>query len=151
MTEPQPPRPNNAATTSAMGHALHALTTLLTALGEGEHELALSAERTDGTEMNADLTVSIQPGTCRVENSAEHYVRFFVLLTFALENSTIADAVLIATTTANANPRACGWDIHDGWLHPINPADLHQTLTPHPPDDAAPISVCHAPTLHHPH
>jgi len=51
---PELPRPDNAATTSAMGRALHALTTLFPALGEGEHELALSAERTDGTEMNAE-------------------------------------------------------------------------------------------------
>ncbi|MFC8350825.1 hypothetical protein [Streptomyces sp. NPDC057280] len=151
MTEPQLPRPGNAATTSAMGHALHALTALLPALGTGEHELALSAERTDGTEMNADLTVSIEPGTCRVESSAEQYVRFFVLLTFALENSTVADAVLIATIATNTGQRACGWDIRDGWLHPINPADLREALSPLPQDDAAPFSVCHAPTLHRPH
>lgn len=95
---PELPRPDNAATTSAMGHALHALTALLPALGEGSHELHINAERTDGTEMNADPYVSIQPGNCRVEHSAEEYEQFFVLLTFALENSTIHDAVLRPTS-----------------------------------------------------
>lgn len=149
MPEPQLPRPGNAATTSAMGRALHALTALFPALGTGAHELALSAERTDGTEMSADLNVTVEPGTCCVEDSAEQYVRFFVLLTFALENSTVCDAVLIATT-ANAGLHTCGWDIHDGWLHPINPAHLHQTLSPHLADDAAPVNFCHAPALHRP-
>lgn len=149
MPEPQMPRPSNAATNSAMGRALHALTALFPALGEGDHELGISAERTDGTEMSADLTVSVEPGTCRVEDSAEEYVRFFVLLTFALENSTVGDAVLIATT-ARSGLRTCGWEVRDGWLHPIDPAGLFGTLMSVPSDDAAPHRVCHAPALHRP-
>lgn len=148
MPEPQMPQP--AATASAMGRALHALTALFPALGEGEHELSISAERIDGTEMSADLTVSAGPDTCRVEDSAEEYVRFFVLLTFALENSTVCDAVLVATT-ADAGIRVCGWEARDGWLHPMDTAELQKTVTSLPHDDAVPHVVCHAPVLRYPH
>jgi hypothetical protein len=133
-----------------MGRALHALTALLPALGEGSHELHLNAERTDGTEMSADLHVCVEPGSWRVEHSAEEYGQFFVLLTFALENSTVRDAVLVATTT-DAGLRVCGWEVRAGWLHPMDTAELHQTVTSCPPDDAAPFVVCHAPVLHRPH
>ncbi|MEU6375543.1 hypothetical protein [Streptomyces sp. NPDC046909] len=150
MPEPQLPRPDNAATASAMGRALHALTALFPALGEGRHELHINAERTDGTEVSADLYVSVQPGSWRVEHSAEEYVKFFVLLTFALENSTIRDAVLVATT-ADAGIRACGWEVCDGWLHPMDTDELQRTATSLPPDNAAPLVVCHAPVLHRPH
>ncbi|MFE1840753.1 hypothetical protein [Streptomyces sviceus] len=149
MPDRQLLRPDNAATTSAMGRALHALTALLPALGEGSHELSINAERTDGTEMSADLSVSVEPGTCHVEHSAEEYVQFFVLLTFALENSTIRDAVLVATT-ADAGIRVCGWEVCDGWLHPMNTAELQKTVTSLPPDDAAPHVVWHAPVLRRP-
>ncbi|MFJ2240469.1 hypothetical protein [Streptomyces sp. NPDC087859] len=147
MPEPKLPRPDNAA---AMGRALHALTALFPALGEGSHALNINAERTDGTEVSADLYVTIEPGAVRVEHSPEEYGRFFVLLTFALENSTVHDAVLVATTT-DARPRVCGWEVRAGWLHPMDTAELHQTVTSLPADDAAPIVVCHAPVLHRPH
>lgn len=150
MPETELPRPDNAATASAMGRALHALTALLPALGEGSHELSINAERTDGTEMSADLYVSVEPGSWRVDHSAEEYVQFFVLLTFALEHSTVRDAVLVATT-ADAGIRACGWDVRDGWLHPIAPAELHKAVMSFPADDTAPHVVCHAPVLHRPH
>ncbi|MGW0916669.1 hypothetical protein ACWD1Z_33855 [Streptomyces sp. NPDC002784] len=146
---PELPRPDNAATASAMGRALHALTALFPALGEGSHELHINAERTDGTEVSADLYVSVEPGTCHVEHSAEEYVQFFVLLTFALENSTIRDAFLLATT-ADAGIRVCGWEARDGWLQPMDTAELQKTLTSLPHDDAAPHVVCHAPVLHRP-
>ncbi|MES5824989.1 hypothetical protein [Streptomyces sp. RG80] len=150
MPEPELPRPDDAATALAMGRALHALTALLPALGEGSHALNLNAERTDGTEMSADLHVSVEPDSWRVDHSAEEYVQFFVLLTFALESSTVRDAVLVATTT-DAGPRVCGWEVRAGWLHPMNTAELHQTVTSMPADDAAPLVVCHAPALHRPH
>ncbi|MDQ0605732.1 hypothetical protein QF037_010165 [Streptomyces canus] len=147
---PELPQPDNAATALAMGRALHALTALFPALGEGSHELHINAERTDGTEMNADLYVTVEPGTSRVEHSADEYVQFFVLLTFALENSTVHDAVLVATTT-DAGIRTCGWEVRAGRLHPMDTAELHQTVTSLPADDAAPVVVCHAPVLHRPH
>ncbi|MDQ1041798.1 hypothetical protein [Streptomyces sp. V4I2] len=150
MPEPKLPRPDDAATASAMGRALHALTALFPALGEGNHELSINAERTDGTEVSADLYVSVEPDSVRVDHSAEEYVQFFVLLTFALENSTVRDAVLVATT-ADAGIRACGCDVRAGWLHPIGPAELQKTVTAVPADDAAPYVVCHAPVLHRPH
>jgi hypothetical protein len=132
-----------------MGRALHALTALLPALGEGSHALNINAERTDGTEASADLHVTVEPGSVRVDHSPEEYGRFFVLLTSALENSTVHDAILVATTT-DASPRVCGWDVRAGWLHPMDTAELHQTVTSLPADDAAPL-VCHAPVLHRPH
>ncbi|WP_031487290.1 hypothetical protein [Streptomyces bicolor] len=149
MPEPELPRPDNAATASAMGRALHALAALFPALGEGSHELSITAERADGTEVNADLYVTVEPGTCRVDHSAEEYVQFFVLLTFALEESTVCDAVLVAMT-ADAGLRACGWEVRAGWLHPIGPAELQKAATSLPLDDAAPLVVCHAPELHRP-
>ncbi|WP_314223687.1 hypothetical protein [Streptomyces zaehneri] len=150
MPEPELPRPDNAATASAMGRALHALTALFPAIGEGSHELHINAERTDGTEVSADLYVTVEPGSCHVDHSAEEYVQFFVLLTFALENSTVRDAVLVATT-ADAGIRTCGWEVRAGWLHPMDTAELHKAATSLPADDAAPHVVCHAPVLHRPH
>ncbi|MFG2463254.1 hypothetical protein ACGFWE_40240 [Streptomyces sp. NPDC048523] len=150
MPEMELPRPDDAATASAMGRALHALTALFPALGEGSHELSISAERTDGTEVSADLYVTVEPGSLRVDHSAEEYVQFFVLLTFALEDSTIRDAVLIATTT-DAGIRACGWDLRAGWLHPIHPAELQTAAPSFPADDATPYVVWHAPMLPRPH
>ncbi|MFC8434894.1 hypothetical protein [Streptomyces sp. NPDC057253] len=142
-------RPDDAATASAMGRALHALTALFPALGEGSHELSITGERADGTEVSADLYVSVEPGTCRVEQSAEEYVQFFVLLTFALDNSTIRDAVLVATT-ADAGIRVCGWEMCDGWLHPMDTSELQKAVTALPHDDAAPHVVWHAPVLRRP-
>lgn len=150
MPEPELPRPDDAATASDMGRALHALTALFPALGEGSHELSITAARTDGTEVSADLYVSAEPGSLRVDHSAEEYVRFFVLLTFALEESTARDALLLATT-ADAGIRAYGWEVRGGWLRPIDPAELQQAVTSTPADNAAPYVVCHAPELHRPH
>ncbi|CCK24386.1 hypothetical protein BN159_8498 [Streptomyces davaonensis JCM 4913] len=150
MPEPQLPRPDDAATASAMGRALHALTALLPALGEGSHELSINAERTDGTEMRASLYVTVEPGSWRVHNSPEEYVHFFVLLTFALEHSTVRDAVLVATT-ANAGIHACGWDVRNGWLHPMDTSELQEAAAAFSVPDAASLVVCHAPVLHRPH
>ncbi|KMS74289.1 hypothetical protein ACM01_15455 [Streptomyces viridochromogenes] len=152
MPESALPRSEDAARASgaAMGHALHALTALFGALGEGSHELNITADRTGGKEVTADLTVSAEPGSLRVTDSAEEYSQFFGLLTFALAHHTVHDAVLVATTV-DAGLRACGWEVRAGWLHPIDPAELQKAVTSHPADDAAPYVVCHAPELHRPH
>ncbi|MER6677770.1 hypothetical protein [Streptomyces sp. NPDC000983] len=133
-------RPRDDATASAMGRALHALTALLPALGEGTHELSLTAERTDGTEMNADLHVTNEQGTWHVNHTAEEYLQFFVLLTFTLETSTIHDAVLIATTDAGTTLHTRGWDVHKGWLHPMNTTELQDAVTYQPADNTTPYN-----------
>ncbi|MEU9736491.1 hypothetical protein [Streptomyces sp. NPDC048002] len=150
MSEGKLQQPSDDATASAMGHALHALTALLPALGEGHHELSISAERTDGTEMDADLYVSVEPGSWHVEHSAEEYMQFFVLLSFALEGSTVQDAVVIATTAAGTGVRACGWDVRNGWLHPMDTTELQAAASLQSAHNATPCTVCHAPELHHP-
>ena len=140
MSESNLPQPDNAATASATGRALHALTTLLPALGEGSHELSLSVERRDGTELSAALYVSAEPGAWRVDQSAEEYLRFFVLLTFSLDGTTVRDASLVAMT-ADAGTHVRGWDVQDGWLHPIAPAELQMVATSFATDDASPYTV----------
>ncbi|MBK6018679.1 hypothetical protein [Streptomyces sp. MBT53] len=146
MSEPNLPQPDSAVTASAMGRALHALTTLLPALGEGGHQLSISVERTDGMELSADLYVSVEPGAWRVDQSAEEYTRFFVLLTFSLEGTTVRDASLVAMT-ADAGTRVRGWDVQDGWLHPIARTELQKVTTSFPADDASPYTAGHAPVL----
>ncbi|WP_327591439.1 hypothetical protein [Streptomyces chartreusis] len=47
-----------------------------------------------------------------------------MLLVFALEGSTMRTAVLVATTAAEPGPRACGWAVREGWLHPMDTAAL---------------------------
>ncbi|MET7693832.1 hypothetical protein ABZT06_38695 [Streptomyces sp. NPDC005483] len=150
MPETELPQPDNAATASAMGRALHALTALFPALGEGSHELSLTAERTDGTELSADLYVNVEPGSWRVDHSEEEYMRFFVLLTFALESSTVCDGILVAMTS-DAGLRVCGWEVRDGWLHPMDTFELNQAAMALSADDAAPYVACHAPELPRPH
>ncbi|MGW5640332.1 hypothetical protein [Streptomyces sp. NPDC003832] len=150
MPERKLQRPDDDATASAMGRALHALTALLPVLGEGQHELSITAERTDGTEMDADLYVSVEPGSWHVEHSAEEYMQFFVLLTFALESSTIQDAVVIATTAAGTGVRTCGWDVRNGWLYPMDTTELQDAASFQPAHSATPYTVCHAPELHQP-
>ena len=140
MSESHLPQPDNAVTASAAGRALHALTTLLPALGEGSHELSLSVERRDGMELSAGLYVSVEPGAWRVDQSAEEYLRFFVLLTFSLDGTTVRDASLVAMT-ADAGTRVRGWDVQDGWLHPIAPAELQMVATSFATDDASPYTV----------
>ncbi|SEC14755.1 hypothetical protein SAMN05216489_00007 [Streptomyces sp. 3213] len=140
MSESNLPQPDTAATASATGRALHALTTLLPALGEGSHQLSISVERTDGTELGADLHVSAEPGAWRVDRSAEEYLRFFVLLTFSLDGTTVRDSSLVAMT-ADAGTRVRGWDVQDGWLYPNAPAELQLVAAPFAADDASPYTV----------
>ncbi|MFC8094709.1 hypothetical protein [Streptomyces sp. NPDC057301] len=95
--------------------------------------------------------MTITAGLVRVDHSAEEYMRFFTVLTFALEQSTVHDATLIAATSAD-RPRACGWEVREGWLHPIDPADLQRAVTTHlTADEAASLAICTAPVMHRPH
>ncbi|MCX4862444.1 hypothetical protein [Streptomyces canus] len=70
-----------------------------------------------------------------------------MLLVFALEGSTIRSAVLIATTAAEPHPRACGWSVRDGWLHPMDPHDLQAAVIPCPDVLAVEREVYDAPVL----
>ncbi|MFF0737712.1 hypothetical protein ACFYVK_39635 [Streptomyces chartreusis] len=150
MPEPQHHRPPNPVPASAMGRALHALTAVIPALGEGSHELNLTADRPDGTGIITELNVTVAPGSVHVDRSAEEYMRFFTVLTFALEQSTVRDATLIAATSAD-RPRTCGWEVREGWLHPIDPADLRSAVTAHlTADEAASLVICSAPVLRRP-
>ncbi|MGW6954171.1 hypothetical protein [Streptomyces sp. PAN_FS17] len=151
MSEPQPPRPAAPVPASAMGRALHALTALFPALGEGSHELNLTADHRDDAVVTISLNVTVTAESVRVDHPADEYMRFFTVLTFALEQSTVHDATLIAATSAD-RPRACGWEVRQGWLHPIDPADLQSAVTAHlTADDAASLVICAAPVLHLPH
>ncbi len=42
-------------------------------------------------------------------------------------------------------------DVRDGWLHPMDTAELHQAAAAFSTHDAAPLVICHAPALHRPH
>ena len=70
-----------------------------------------------------------------------------MMLVFALEGSTISRAVLIATTAAEPRPRACGWTVRDGWLHPMDTADLRAAVAPCPGSSAVDREVYPAPVL----
>lgn len=140
-------RPDDAATAAAMGRAMNALTALLVALGEGRHQLDIVAERTNDTIVTADLTLSVGASPLRVKHTEEGYLRFFALLTFALEYSTIRRAVLVATTAEEPFPRACGWTVRDGRLHPMDRRELQEAVMPHP-DAVAPLHLVYdAPEL----
>ena len=140
-------RPDDAATAAVMGRAMNALTALLVALGEGSHQLNIVAERTNDTIVTADLTLSVGASPLRVKHTEEGYLRFFALLTFALEYSTIRRAVLVATTADEPFPRACGWTVRDGRLHPMDRRELQEAVMPHP-DAVAPLHLVYdAPEL----
>ncbi|MFC9083923.1 hypothetical protein ACFTY7_44590 [Streptomyces sp. NPDC057062] len=49
-----------------------------------------------------------------------------------LEGSTVRSAVMVATTAAEPRPRACGWTVRSGWLHPMDTAELRQAVIPRP-------------------
>ncbi|MFE4824084.1 hypothetical protein ACFRFU_48640 [Streptomyces sp. NPDC056704] len=143
-------RPDDAATAAAMSRAMNALTALLVALGEGSHQFNIVAERTNDTIVTAALSLSTGTSPLRVNHTEEGYLRFFALLTFALEYSTIRRAVLVATTADEPFPRACGWTVRDGWLHPMDRRELQEALTPCP-DVTAPLRLAYpAPALYHP-
>jgi hypothetical protein len=143
-------RPDDAAIAAAMSRTLTALTALGRALGDGEHQLSLVAERVDHRFVRAEVLVSIggTPPWLRMPPQAEEdFVRLRALLVFALEGSTVRHAVLVASTAAEPNPRACGWAVRAGWLHPMDTAALQQAVIPCPGVFAPLRKVYPAPVL----
>ncbi|MEU6511058.1 hypothetical protein [Streptomyces sp. NPDC046942] len=145
---PELTRPDDAAITAAMSCTLNAIAALLPALGDGEHTLNLVAERTDDSFVRgqADLSIGTAPARLGILDE-DDYCRLRTLLVFALEGSTVRHAVLVATTAAEPHPRACGWTVRDGWLHPMDTAELQQAVIPCPGVPAVSREVYPAPAL----
>ncbi|GAB2768119.1 hypothetical protein [Streptomyces bullii] len=145
---PERTRPDDAALAAAMSRTLTALAALLQALGDGEHPLNLVAEPTDDTfvRAQADLSVGTAPLRLAVVDE-DDYCALCTLLVFALEGSTVRSAVLVATTATEPHPRACGWAVRNGWLHPMDTAELQQAVIPCPGVPAVLRKVYDAPVL----
>lgn len=145
---PELAHPGDDAIAAAMSRTLTALSAVVQALGDGEHTLNLVAERTDDAFVTGrtDLSVGIDPVRLAVLDEDE-FCALRMLLVFALEGSTIRSAVLIATTAAEPYPRACGWSVRDGWLHPMDPDDLQAAVIPCPDVLAVEREVYDAPVL----
>jgi hypothetical protein len=121
-------RPADAALKPAMERTELALAALISALGEGQHTLNIILRRTDDTIVagRADLSVLHTPFRVSLLSEEEFY-KLRVLLTFAIEGSTVHNAVLMATTGAEPQPRACAWMVSDGWLRPMD-ADVFAAM-----------------------
>ncbi|MFD0008177.1 hypothetical protein ACFVJ4_38090 [Streptomyces sp. NPDC127178] len=136
------------AIAAAMGRTLTALSAVFQALGDGEHTLNLVAERTDHAFVTGrtDLSIGIEP-LRRAVLDEDEFCALRMLLVFALEGSTMRSAVLIATTAAEPNPRACGWSMRNGWLHPMDTDALQEAVVPCPDVSAVEREVYPAPVL----
>ncbi|WP_406436449.1 hypothetical protein OHB14_62370 [Streptomyces sp. NBC_01613] len=145
MSEPKATPTGDAVTASAVGRAVNVLAALLLTLDEGSHQLSIVAGRANGTTATADLSLSVGAAPLRVAHSDEEYLRFLAVLTFALEYSAVRHAVLVATTADEPSPRACGWIVRAGWLHPVAASELQAAATRSPG-----IAVYAAPALYHP-
>ncbi|WP_371647765.1 MULTISPECIES: hypothetical protein [unclassified Streptomyces] len=150
---PELTRPDDAAAAAAMERSLTALAALVLALGDGEHQISLVAERTDGAFLRGHVDLSIGnlctddiPVRLAVLDDEAFYA-LRILLVFALEGSTVRSAVLVATTAADPRPLACGWTIENGWLHPIDTAELKKAVIPCPGAPAVWREVYDAPLL----
>ncbi|WP_405576093.1 hypothetical protein [Streptomyces sp. NBC_01092] len=145
---PELTHPGDDAIAAAMSRTLTALTAVFQALGDGEHTLNLVAERTDDAFLTGrtDLSIGTEPIRLAVLDEDE-FCALRALLVFALEGSTMRSAVLVATTAAEPNPRACGWTVHDGWLHPMDAADLQLAVIPRRDVPAVLRKVYPAPVL----
>ncbi|MFJ9752416.1 hypothetical protein [Streptomyces chartreusis] len=145
---PELTQPGDAAIAAAMDRTLTALSAIFQALGDGEHTLNLVAQRTDNAFVTgrADLSVGTAPIRLALLDEDE-FCDLRMLLVFALEGSTMRTAVLVATTAAEPNPRTYGWAVRDGWLHPMNTADLQAAVIPCPGAPAVTRDVCPAPVL----
>jgi hypothetical protein len=145
---PELAHPGDDAIAAAMSRTLTALSAVVQALGDGEHTLNLVAERTDDAFVTGrtDLSVGMDPVRLAVLDEDE-FCALRMLLVFALEGSTIRSAVLIATTAAEPNPRACGWSVRDGWLHPMDTDDIQAAVIPCPDVLAVEREVYDAPVL----
>jgi hypothetical protein len=131
-----------------MSRTLAALTALFQALGNGEHTINLGAERTDDmfVRAQADLSVGTAPLRLAVLDE-DDYCALRTLLVFALEGSTVRSAVLVATTATEPHPSACGWAVRNGWLHPVDTAELQQAVIPCPGAPAVRRDLYDAPVL----
>ncbi|MBT1098173.1 hypothetical protein [Streptomyces sp. Tu102] len=145
---PELTQPGDAAIAAAMDRTLTALSAIFQALGDGEHTLNLVAQRTDDAFVTgrADLSVGTEPIRLALLDEDE-FCALRMLLVFALEGSTMRTAVLVATTAAEPSPRTYGWAVRDGWLHPMDTADLQAAVIPCPGAPAVTRAVCPAPVL----
>ncbi|MFJ5779722.1 hypothetical protein [Streptomyces sp. NPDC093094] len=122
---------------AAVHRTVHAVSALIQALGEGTHTLHAIGEHNDTAfaQAEADLCIGACPTDLAILD--QHALdALFALLVFALEGCT-RHTVLVATSAAAPQPRACGWTIRDRWLHPMNTTALTQALIPCPHDGPA--------------
>ncbi|MFE8018271.1 hypothetical protein ACFU3O_36770 [Streptomyces antibioticus] len=147
-SRPELTHPGDATITAAMSRTLTALAAVFQALGDGEHTLSLAAQRTDAALVTAraDHSTGTQQLRLAVLDAAE-FCALRTQLMFAMEGSTMRSAVLIATTAAEPSPRACGWTVRNGWLHPMDTAALQHAVIPCPGVSAVPREVYTAPVL----
>lgn len=145
---PENERPDDAAIQVAMNRTLKVLTALVAELGDGEHVINLVMQTRDRGYLagHADLSVGLHPVRLGLLD-ADAFDDLRTLLVFALEGSTVRDAILVATTAAEPTPRACGWTARDGWLHPINTAELRSALKTRPEVPTLVREVYDAPPL----
>ncbi|WP_406723380.1 hypothetical protein WJ438_00025 [Streptomyces sp. GD-15H] len=130
---PELVRPDDVAIAAAARRALSALAAVFEALGNGEHTLNFAVEQTNDALVSgrADVSVGTAPERLAVLDE-DDFAALCTLVTFALEGSTVRRAVLVATTAAEPNPRACGWTVRGGWLHPMDTAELQLAVRPYP-------------------
>ncbi|WP_409240506.1 hypothetical protein [Streptomyces sp. PA5.6] len=123
--------PGDGAIFAALHRTLAALSAVVQALGDGQHTLTLVAQRTDDAVVasRTDLSIRMEPLRLAVLDEDE-FCAFRMLLVFALEGSTVRSAILVATTAAEPSPRACGWSVRHGWLHPVDTAQLQKAVIP---------------------
>jgi hypothetical protein len=145
---PELAHPGDDAIAAAVSRTLTALTAVFQALGDGEHTLNLVAERTDNAFVagRTDLSIGTDPIRLAVLDEDE-FCALRALLVFALEGNTMRGAVLVATTAAEPNPRACGWSVRDGWLHPLDTAEFQKAVIPCADVSAVMRQVYPAPVL----
>lgn len=149
---PELVRPDDAAIATAARCALRAIAALLQALGDGEHTLSLVADRTDDVMIPARADVSFGGAPARLTVLGDdEFQALCTLLTFALEGSTVRRAVLVASTAAEPTPRACAWTVRDGWLRPMDTAELELAVRPCPGLPNVRREVYSAPVLDQPH
>ncbi|GGV69761.1 hypothetical protein GCM10010277_80070 [Streptomyces longisporoflavus] len=145
---PELTRPGDDAIAAATSRTLSALTAVFQALQDGEHTLNLAVQRTDHAFVTGrtDLSIATEPIRLAVRDEDE-FCALHGLLVLALEGSTMRSAVLVATTAAQPTPRACGWTVHGGWLHPTDTAALQTAVIPCPDLCALTREVYQAPAL----
>ncbi|MFJ8158536.1 hypothetical protein [Streptomyces sp. NPDC094468] len=145
---PEFARPDDAAIRHAMDQANEATAALLYALGDGLHTVNMVVARADGTVVtaHADLFVSSGP-TCVAVLDDDEFFALRMLLVFALEGSTVENAVLLATTAAAPRPLVCGWSVRDGWPRPMDTDDVQQAVISCPGETAVERVAYDAPVL----